>query len=321
MDRIKIDVPSIRDSLQGNNTLFRLAQLVMNNPLNHFDFNFKNCAALDQNAVAMLGGLANFVDKHNTLKNRGVVGGLILPRAGVMFEVESMSQVIREQLVENNFLNNFSKAYFDGYGKGSYIGYREHLNYLDADEIVTHLSEEWLTSEKLSLSNELKSAIVSKIFEIYMNAYGHGVKMEGVEIPLVTSCGQYLKKDRLLRLSVLDFGQGIVTNVKNYLENEKMSDIDALKWAIKRGNSTQTDSVEKNMPRGLGLDLLMEFVRVNQGALTIASNKVTTHISHDESVVTETLKYPIYGTMVSITINCDDRHYQFVSEQTDENYF
>lgn len=321
MDRIKIDVPSIRDNLQGNNTLFRLAKFVMDNPVNHFDFNFRNCAALDQNAVAMLGGLANYVDKHNTLKNRGVVKGLLLPRAGVMFEVDSMSQVISEQLIENNFLNNFSKAYFDGYERGSYIGYREHLDYLDANEIATHLSEEWLTTEKLSMSSELKSAIVSKIFEIYMNAYGHGIKMEGIETPLVTSCGQYLKKDRLLRLTVLDFGQGIVKNVRDYLANDKLSDIDALKWALKRGNSTQTDSVEENMPRGLGLDLLMEFVRINQGSLTIASNTVTTHISRDGTSVIERLKTPIYGTMVSITINCDNRHYQFVSEQTDENYF
>ncbi len=307
--------------MQGNNTLFKLAKVVMDNPLNHFDFNFKNCAVLDQNAVAMLGGLANFVDKLNTLKNRGMVGGLILPRAGVMFEVDSMSQVIREQLVQNNFLNNFSKADFDGYERGNYIGYREHSDYLDANEIAHHLSEEWLTDEKLSMSGDLKNAIVSKIFEIYMNAYGHGINMEGSEISLVTSCGQYIKKDRFLRLTVLDFGKGIVNNVKNYLGNTTMSDVDAMEWALKRGNSTRTDSVEKDMPRGLGLDLLIDFVRVNKGFLTIASNKVTVHISSDGSSITEPLKVPIFGTMVSITINCDNRHYKFVSEQPDENYF
>lgn len=320
MDKIIIEVPSIRDNLQGNNSLFRLAKMVMDNPLNHFNFNFKHCAVLDQNAVAMLGGLASYVDRLNTLKNRGLVKGLILPKAGVMFEVDSMSQVISEQLIKNNFLSNFSSANFEGYPRGSYIGYRQHFDYLDANEIATHLSEEWLTDEKISISPDLKNAIVSRIFEIYMNAYGHGSDTEGSEVSLVTSCGQFVKQENLLRLSVLDFGQGIVNNVRNYLR-ENISDEEALEWAIERGNSTRTDSIERDMPRGLGLDLLIEFVRVNRGAMTIASNSVTLHVYGDGSMLIERLKVPISGTMVSITINCDNRHYKFVTEQTVENYF
>jgi hypothetical protein len=66
MSKVLIEVPSIRDNEGGYSYLFRLADKVMSDPYNHFDFNFKKCAILDQNAVSMLGGLARYVDEHNS---------------------------------------------------------------------------------------------------------------------------------------------------------------------------------------------------------------------------------------------------------------
>jgi len=153
-----------------------------------------------------------------------------------------------------------------------------------------------------------------------MNAYGHGIGGEA-NSPLVTSCGQYKSKDKLLKLTVLDFGQGIVTNVKKYLRDQNMHDVDAFKWALKKGCSTKTDSLNIDIPRGLGLDLLIEFVKVNKGSLTIASNSCYVHINSDEEMKIGALKVPFQGAMVNITINCDDRHYLFMSENTGEQYF
>ena len=160
--------------------------------------------------------MARYVDAHNTLAN-AIRNVTFLPNYGVMFQVDSMSQLISKNLIENNFLSHFSKENFSGYPKGDYIGYRQHTGLLDPNEIALHLNYQWLSDEKISLSKNLRSAIVSRILEIFMNAYGHGVvnnKLQGVG---VTSCGQYYRKEKKLRLTVVDFGCGIFSYILSVL--------------------------------------------------------------------------------------------------------
>lgn len=319
MERVTIEVPSLRDDQTGYSYLLRLASSVVTDPYRKFEFDFKKCAILDQNAVAMLGGLARYVDAHNTFTNRGF-RGLILPRASVMFKVDTMSSLISEQLIKNNFLSHFSMEHFDGYPKGDYIGYREHTEYLDATEIALHLSNEWLSDEKLSISTELKNAIVSKIFEIFMNAYGHGAEPAGIAGLGVISCGMHKKKEKQLKLTVIDFGAGIATNVRRFLKKE-MSDQECMSWALQRGHSTKTDSMD-DIPRGLGFGLLAEFVSLNEGGFKVFSNGACASVERDGTYSVKNVKYPFSGTMVNISINCDGRHYLFVSEhETTEQFF
>ncbi len=319
MDKVSIKLPSIRDDEGGYNYLFRLAQDIQSNPIRQLDFNFSKCAILDQNAVAMLGGLARYIDKHNTLANRGL-SGIILPRAGVMFEVDTMTQPVRAQLIKNNFLSHFSKKDFEGYPRGDYIGYREHDKFLDANEIALHLHDQWLSDEKLSISPSLKNAIISRIFEIFMNAYGHGIsRNQALELG-VTSAGQHKPKERQLKLTVLDFGRGISENVREHLQNG-IDDISAMEWALKTGNSTQTDSTNEQMPRGLGFGLLNDFVSINQGDIKIYSNSCYALIDKNGNYRVNKLKTPFNGTIVSITINCDGRHYKFVSDSSDTTQY
>lgn len=318
VERVNIELPSIRDDDAGYNFLFKLAKQIMSNPYRMFDFDFRKCSVLDQNAVAMLGGLARYIDAHNTIANRGI-GRLILPRAGVMFKVDTMSSLISSQLIKNNFLSHFSKENFEGYPKGDYIGYREHTEYLDANEIALHLHNEWLSDEKLSVSEDLKNAVVSRIFEIFMNAYGHGVERGNIGGLGVISCGMHKKKEKQLKLTVIDFGIGIVENVREYLKSP-IKDEECMRWALKTGNSTRTDSID-DIPRGLGFGLLEEFVFVNEGSFKVFSNTCTANVDKDGGYKVEAMKTPFSGTVVSISINCDDRHYKFVSEDNTSEQF
>lgn len=173
-----IAIPTIKDDDIGYQRLLSVAQTVFEDPCNHFDFDFSRCARLDHSAVVMLGGLARYVDYHN--KEMSESTAMLLKRsapraAGVMFLVSSMSSAIREKLIGNNFLSHFSSGTHEGYPIGGYLGYREHNYLLDADKIADHLQNEWLSAAKLRLSNKLKPAITSRIFEIFTNAYGHGV--------------------------------------------------------------------------------------------------------------------------------------------------
>lgn len=326
-----IHIPTIKDDGPGYEKILDIAREVFDGPYHYFDFDFSKCAIIDHNAVVMLGALARYVDYHNTqmkqskslmLFSKSPADVRSIPNvAGVMFLVKTMNSAIRERLIGNNFLSHFSSGSLKGYPTGGYLGYREH-NYLqDADKIADHLQNEWLSASKLRLSDKLKAAITSRILEVFSNAYGHGVSIQDMKTMGVYSCGQFNNKDKTLNISVLDFGPGIIANVKRV--RGEMSNIDAMHWALVKGNSTRTDSQLSNIPRGLGLNLLHNFVHVNGGELRIYSNDVKVISSKASGLIVEECASDLRGTMVSIKINCDGRYYRFTSEAepTQQQYF
>jgi hypothetical protein len=118
----------------------------------------------------------------------------------------------------------------------------------------------------------------------------------------------------------LDFGRGIAENVRGHFKYA-IDDISAMKWALKTGNSTRTDSANEQIPRGLGFGLLNDFVSINQGDIKIYSNSCSALIDENGNYRVNKLKTPFDGTIVSITINCDGRHYKFVSDSSDTTQY
>jgi hypothetical protein len=323
MGRVKIPVPTIKYDDNGFNQILKVIAIITSDPKNNFDFDFSGCSRIDHHGVVLLGGISRYVNFQNTKLTRSffeLLNSQSFATAGVMFDVNSMSDLIRNRLIDNNFLSHFSQSNFNGYAKGDYIGYREHTTKLDEDNIAEHLNEQWLSDDKVNLSTALKAEIVSKIFEIFMNAYGHGTSIQVLSQLGVYSCGQYDRKEKTLCLSVLDFGPGIISNVMKYNDQIK-SDMDAMRWALVKGNSTETDSVKENMPRGLGFDLLSEFVKLNKGEMRIYSNKVSAKIIDGSNFIVSETEYHLPGTLVSIKINCDNRHYRFKSEDINQTKY
>jgi anti-sigma regulatory factor (Ser/Thr protein kinase) len=321
MDKEVIMISTIKDDDKGYDKILKIANIILENPRRHFDLNFSQCAKIEHNAVVLLGALSRYVDFHNTLSNKivsGIFSSSVYTSAGVMFLVDTMSSPVLSYLVDNNLLSHFTSGRKGGYHAGDYIGYREHNNLLDADKIADHLENQWLSADKLKLSPILKESIVSRIFEIFMNAYGHGVSVQHIEKLGVYSCGQYDKKEKKLNISVLDFGPGIVENVRKK-RSEITNSIDAMKWALVKGNSTGTDSHVAEMPRGLGLELLHAFVSANDGELRIYSNDVKVVSNKKEGIIVEKSKEFLSGTLVSIKINCDGRTYQLSSESPESH--
>ena len=201
MSKIVIQVPTIKYDDNGFNQLLNIVNSVISDPKHNFDFDFTKCSRLDHHGVVVLGGLARYVDYHNSVGQRAVATifqSSHFSTAGVMFLVNTMNSLISKQLIKNNFLSYFSQEDFNGYPKGDYIGYREHKSYLDADKIAEHLNYQWLSGDKVKLSTKLKEALVSKIFEIFMNAYGHGASIQEISKLGVYSCGQYDEKEKNL---------------------------------------------------------------------------------------------------------------------------
>ncbi len=157
---------------------------------------------------------------------------------------------------------------------------------------------EILDKAPVKVSDELKGDLISKISEIFSNAFDHGKSEIGV-----FGCG-YINSSNNFSFSVYDAGIGICTNVNNYLP-EKLSPKKAIEWAFKQGNSTLNGKVD--FPRGAGLNLLESFIIANDGRIDVVSENVYYKIKNGEKK-TKKLKYPLIGTMFSITIRSDKKY-------------
>lgn len=310
-DRYTVYLPPIRDDESGYSYLSKLAQFVLSEPHHLYLFDFSKCSTITHNGLAMLGGLCNYLKQYekNINLSKGFGLGNFFAPIKVAFNIEKMNPRLIERLRTLCFWNYVSPDHGIT-GNNDYIGYREHSAVLEDSQIISHLQNNWLTDEKLSVSELLKEEIVSSIYEIFVNAYGHGLR-QNENNQSVISCGYYEPKEKKLSLSVLDLGGGIVKSVQEYIPITDKEE--AFKWALEVGNSTRTDS-PPDIPRGLGFGILQEFIRVNRGTLTICSDSYMATANHTGQYITTDISGCIAGTLVSITVNCDNKHYLLKSE-------
>ena len=153
--------------------------------------------------------------------------------------------------------------------------------------------------------------------EIYLNAFEHGQSQIGV-----FACGQHYPKNRELNLTIVDFGVGIPSNVRSYKASnfapEALVAKHCMEWAFQEGTSTkQGDSAE---PRGLGLDLLQDFVIQNKGRLEMFSHEGYVLITDGKISFAERSIF-FEGTMVNISLRCDESYYCLASEVDEKPLF
>lgn len=314
-----IRMPTIRSDEFGFETSLKLAKIITTDPKNYYVLDFSNCSKLSHNGTVLLGGLINYI--HNQRYVNKEIYRKKIVWTGVSILEDTMSPLLIKNLTSNNFFDYFQNDRHLTPIKfnNGYTGYREHKSILDETELTSYLENEWLSNDKLNLNSSKKGEIISKIIEIFMNAYGHGVLQQKYKKLGVYSCGEYDKRERKLHLSVLDFGIGIA---KNVIRHSNITDeIEAMKWALVQGNSTNTDSQNKEMARGLGLALLSDFVKKNEGELRIYTNNVKSFSNKEGSFTISHNDYYFPGTLVSITINCDDRNSINVSDSKPHNFF
>jgi hypothetical protein len=288
-----IQISTLNDSPSDFARLFGIWNDV-NDYFEDIRFDFSHCGFLRPNAVAFLGGLARLVESRMGL---------------VTFDWSTLRHgAVMTNLCQNGFAGTF--AYPSSRWDGNSIPYRED-KILDMNGIMDYLTYNWIGKGWVHVSDRLRDAIAGRMWEIYSNAFEHS----GTEVG-VFSCGQHYWRQNYLILSVVDFGRGIPANVRSFLRQyveealvSKLSGAACLKWAFERGNSTCTDGVA----RGLGLDLLKEFVRLNQGKLEIYSNDGYAIVDKDSERF-ENRDLAFEGTVVHITLRCDENLYRFRDE-------
>lgn len=280
-----VPIATINDTRRDFECLFSMREQLLRESRDVV-FDFRDASFLRQNAVAFIGGLSREIQ----VQGRNVT-----------FAWDSMKVGVLANLQQNGFVAAFGGVTPPWVGNS--IPYREDPEENGLD-IAHYLGSRWLGRDWVHMSPELNKAIVGRMYEIYANAFEHSGSQVGV-----FSCGQHYPSLGLLKLTVVDYGIGIPASVQTLLGSQ-IGARGALSWAFKEGNTTK----EGGYGRGLGLDLLKKFIRLNDGHLEVYSNDAFGMLRKGTEAYLTSNSY-LRGTAINVTLRCDESHYQLGSEE------
>lgn len=280
-----MSIPTIYDNYNDFMALFRLYRLLNRSELEVF-LDFHNCRFLAHSGVAFLGGLVRQIESR---------------RGKVIFDWDSLQPRILDSLIKNDFTYAFKYMYSPN--SGISVPYREYQSKSEKDIICQQLLERWIGAGFLHISSMLQGLIIGNVWEIFDNAFEHSESRIGV-----FSCGQYYPNMKLLKLTVVDFGIGIPGSVRRFKGKQTYLPETCMKWAFSEGRTTTS-----GIGRGMGLDLLRDFIKKNQGNLEIFSHEGYTKITDKEDIYSRVNTY-FDGTLVNITLNADSNYYMLENE-------
>ena len=286
---VTINIPTVNDELRDFDNLFQLWRKAIEN-CSDVTFDFSKCYFLRPNAVAFLGGLIRLIQSH----------------AGkITINKDTLHKDVKMNLQQNGFMYAFCEDKEPW--QGNSIPYREDPKQ-DKDGLVYYLTEQWLGRGWVQMGQNLRNVIVGTVWEIYANAFEHGRTDIGV-----FSCGQHYPNVNQLKLTVVDFGVGIPYNVRQFQNNLDLSADKALEWAFQAGTSTRRGGVAG----GVGLDYLKRFVKINRGKVEFFSHDGYVAIDENQEIYQNRQTF-FQGTLVNITLQCDEALYLLASDADDE---
>lgn len=242
---------------------------------------FTQCKEFDANLSAVMGA---FLDQ---LKDDGRNISLKDPK----------SSRVKRALSRNNFFRAFGlkTKYKDS---ENYIEYRRFSG-TETEAFKAYIDRELIQKERFpSCSDKAKLKIIESIYEIFANAVSHS----GCD--RVYCCGEvHTKKGKtMLDITFVNLGRSVVENVNTYLASKKKETMDScktLEWAFAEGHTT------KEVPGGLGLAILRQFISMNEGTIQMISGDAMLEITGDIPTETKLDKW-FPGTIVTVEFNCDD---------------
>jgi hypothetical protein len=284
----ELRVPTIRT--QNVAALQALMQLLKDLPngAESITIDFSECNELALSGVVFLGGLVSLVRAS---------GGTVNVR------MDTIEPKLRQEWERNGFLAHMGMPSSTTVTDAVPF---EHHPELDKDRVMKYLEGKWIGVGAVRLSEDLQAAIIGKVWEIYTNAFEHANSPIGV-----VNCGRYDKRRHRLHLCVMDLGIGIPDNVRRYKPDIRIDSGSAMKWAFLNGSSTKADAV--GYSRGLGLHVLKDFIRVNNGKLEVYSNNGFVRIKRQSEVYRRTAVH-FSGTLVNISLEADEKFYCFQYE-------
>lgn len=174
-----------------------------------------------------------------------------------------------------------------------------------SDYLDLHMNGKGIPQMSAALTKRFRQSL----FEIFQNAAFHSKSSSGIFV-----CGQFYPQKHRLDFTIADAGIGIRENVRSYTKNLKMNSCSAIKWALTEGHTTKTG----NQPGGLGLKLIKDFIRMNQGKLQIVSRFGYFEFNADGSSF-EKMDHDFPGTSVNIEINTNDTNSYCLKSELSKN--
>jgi len=210
----------------------------------------------------------------------------------------AVSKTIHENLGKLAFINSQLNL-----GSGDEMRFER----LENDEKTLNLVKRIVEDMPVEMSPRLHEDMVSKIGEMFNNAHEHSNAKHVLG-------GRYPNRKRFCFVCY-DTGVGIPEKIRSskQLSKEELTDDRALDWALQRFNSTAPELG----PRGLGLDHLREFSRLNRGVIRICTgNTLYTYDCSIEPIKEsfQAVKNIFCGTLFEMDINADRRYYQYKGE-------
>jgi hypothetical protein len=289
----KFEIPKdVKSDNNGFYSLIEFYELTKELFLDQITIDFNKNHWFDANLLAILGAiLSNLQEKLNTIK------------------IINLNQITEKAFSKNLFLSNFGGYTIDDF-------YHTTVKYKKFKSSEEKLFKYYLDNELLS-KNELpqmtlglKKKINESIFEIFNNAIFHG------QSDSIFSCGQYYPQKNKLDFTLVDLGNTIKSNVNKYLK-EDLNSSDAINWAVQEGHTTKTGDT----PGGLGLSLIREFLKLNNGKIQLISSDGYWEQS-GENINKSNFNKEFGGTIVNLEFNLTDKNaYCLTSELNPKDIF
>jgi len=159
------------------------------------------------------------------------------------------------------------------------------------------------------MSSALQARFRESISEVFENAVDHSSTKLGI-----FACGQLFPRQKRLDFSIADRGVGIRANIQRHTELN-LSPEEAIAWALDGENTTRPRRAGK--PGGLGLKLIRQFIKSNDGRLQIISDAGYGSFGAND-VEQETFEAPFPGTVVNIEINTADTSKYYLASEAEE---
>lgn len=282
--------PNIKSNFDGYNYLSSLYKELINKYNENIVFDFNQVRFIEANLCAFLGSIFEALEQNNNT-----------------IKIININSNVSNILRKNNFLIPYGYSQLsDKYD--TTLLYRKFTPKEDK-EFYKYIDEQLLRKPDFPSHSELLGKkITESIFELYVNAITHG------HCSFIHVCGQFFprKPNKPLYFTIVDKGITIKENVVKYLQNNEMTSAETIEWAMQSGNTTKMS----NIPGGLGLGIIFEFIKKNNGKIHIVSSDGYYEYNNN-SIIKEKLKDSFEGTMVNLSFNLNEtKHYSLIEENT-----
>lgn len=251
------------------------------------------CIHIDANLSAVLGSLLD------ELHSEGFSIWLTNPK----------DYQVRENLSRNGFFRSYHPDYTTADSE-NFIPYRRFKSN-ESLSFKTYIETQLMEKQKFPAHTKKAGKLIQEsIMEIFVNAVSHG------RCSYVYSCGEYdeSKVPPSLDMTIVDRGNSIPTKVNDFMTRrswQPLTACQAIRWALMDGTTT------KDIPGGLGLSTLLEFLKLNQGAMQIVSGLGMVEFRNNR-LKDYHLSQAFEGTIVNMEFNFDDdKNYMLAEEAVD----